>query len=92
VASIRHPQAPPNNARRCGCYPSNPAGQDVILISSALDIPHAQPAVLHNLGPGETAVFRPGLPGNATLLTRIGASAWPTLLQAATTTPSPFTR
>jgi hypothetical protein len=69
-----------------------PAGTDVILISSALDIPHAEPAVLHDLGPGETAVFRPGPPGNATLLARIGESAWPTLLQATITTPSTSTR
>jgi hypothetical protein len=68
-----------------------PAGQDVILISSALDISHAQPAVLHNLGPGQTAVFRPGPSGNATLLARLGEEAWPTLLQA-TTSPSPSTR
>jgi hypothetical protein len=69
-----------------------PAGKDVVLISSALDIPHAQPAVLHDLGPGETAVFRPGPGGQATLLARIGESAWPTLLQTTTTTPSTSTR
>ena len=69
-----------------------PAGKDVVLISSALDIPHAQPAVLHDLGPGETAVFRPGPAGNAALLARIGESAWPTLLQATTTTPATPTR
>ena len=69
-----------------------PAGKDLMLISSALDIPHAQPDVLRNLGPGETAVFRPGPPGNATLLARIGESAWPTLLQTTTTTPATSTR
>jgi hypothetical protein len=69
-----------------------PPGKDVMLISSALDIPQAQPAVLGDLGPGETAVFRPGPAGKATLLARIGESAWPTLLQAATTTPSTPTR
>lgn len=37
-----------------------PAGKDIVLISSALDVPHPQPAVLHALGPGETAVFRSG--------------------------------
>jgi hypothetical protein len=69
-----------------------PAGEDVVLISSALDIPHAQLVVLHDLGRGETAVFRPGPPGQATLLARIGESAWPTLLQATTTSPSTSTR
>jgi hypothetical protein len=64
-----------------------PAGTDIVLVSSALDIPHPQPPVLHDLGPGETAVFRPGPAGKATLLARIGESAWPTLLQAATTIP-----
>lgn len=64
-----------------------PAGTDIVLVSSALDIPHPQPAVLHDLGPGETAVFRPGPAVKATLLTRIGESAWPALLQAATTIP-----
>jgi hypothetical protein len=62
-----------------------PAGRDVVLISSVLDIPHPQPAVLGELGPGETAVFRPGPAGRATLLARIGESAWPTLLPAAPT-------
>jgi hypothetical protein len=58
-----------------------------------LDIPAPQPAVLHDLGPGETAVFRPGPPGKAALLARIGESAWSTLLQAMIpTTPSPATR
>lgn len=66
-----------------------PPGNDVVLISSALDIPQAQPAVLGDLGPGETAVFRPGPAGKATLLARIGESAWPTLLQAATTPATP---
>lgn len=69
-----------------------PAGEDVVLISSALDIPHAQPGVLHDLGPGETAVFRPGPGGQAALLARVGESAWPTLLQTTTTTPSTSTR
>jgi hypothetical protein len=69
-----------------------PSGKDVILVSSALDIPHAQPAVLHDLSPGETAVFRPGPPGQASLLARIGESAWPTLIQATTPTPSTATR
>ena len=70
------------------------AGTDVVLVSSILDIPTPQPAVLHDLGPGETVVFRPGPAGKATLLARIGESAWPTLLQAVTTTtvPSPSTR
>jgi hypothetical protein len=62
-------------------------GTDVVLVSSALGIPQAQPAVLGALGPGETAVFGPGPVGKATLLARIGESAWPTLLQAATTIP-----
>ncbi len=31
------------------------------------------------LGPGEIAVFGPGPAGKATLLARIGESAWPTL-------------
>jgi hypothetical protein len=66
-----------------------PAGKDVVLISSALDIPQPQPAVLHDLGPGETAVFRPEPAGKATLLARIGESAWPKLLQAAAVTPTP---
>jgi hypothetical protein len=67
-----------------------PPGKDVVLISSALDIPGAQPAVLSDLGPGETAVFRPGPAGKATLLARIGESAWPTLLQSLTTVrPTP---
>jgi hypothetical protein len=70
----------------------SPPGRDLVLISSALDIPQAQPAVLSDLGPGETAVFRPGPPGSPTLLARIGESAWPTLLKAATTTPSTPTR
>jgi hypothetical protein len=69
-----------------------PPGTDVVLISSALDIPQAQPAVLGDLSPGETAVFRPGPAGKATLLARIGESAWPTLLQAATTIPATPTR
>lgn len=69
-----------------------PAGKDIVLISSTLDIPHPQPAVLHDLGPGETAVFRPGPAGKPTLLARIGESAWPTLLQAMTTIPPPSTR
>jgi hypothetical protein len=69
-----------------------PPGKDIVLISSALDIPHAQPAILHDLGPGETAVFRPGPPGKATLLAHIGESAWPTLLKATSTTPSTSTR
>jgi hypothetical protein len=69
-----------------------PAGQDVVLISSALEIPHAQPPVLQDLGPGETAIFRPGPPGKATLLARISESAWPTVLQATTTAPSTSTR
>lgn len=64
-----------------------PAGKDVVLISSALDIPQPQPAVLRELRPGETAVFRPGLAGKATLLARIGESAWPKLLQAVATVP-----
>ncbi|MBV9141240.1 MAG: hypothetical protein JO115_10030 [Pseudonocardiales bacterium] len=62
-----------------------PAGKDVVLISSVLDIPHPQPAVLGELGPGETAVFRSGPAGRTTLLARIGESAWPTLLPAAPT-------
>ncbi len=67
-----------------------PAGKDLVLISSALDIRQPQPAVLRDLGPGETAVFRPGPAGKATLLARIGESAWPTLLQAlATVSPTP---
>jgi hypothetical protein len=37
-----------------------PTGTDLVLISSALDIPQPQPAVLRDLDPGETAVFRPG--------------------------------
>ncbi|MGH3846808.1 MAG: hypothetical protein ACRDR6_29660 [Pseudonocardiaceae bacterium] len=69
-----------------------PPGQDLVLISSALDIPHPQPTVLHDLGPGETAVFRPGPPGHPTLLARIGETAWPTLLQIAATTPPTPTR
>ncbi|MGH3770315.1 MAG: hypothetical protein ACRDRW_02770 [Pseudonocardiaceae bacterium] len=69
-----------------------PAGKDLVLISSALDIPQAQPTVLHDLGPGETAVFRPGPPGHATLLARIGETAWPTLLQVVATTPLTPTR
>jgi hypothetical protein len=70
-----------------------PDGTDIVLVSSALDIPAPQLAVLHDLGPGETVVFRPGPAGKATLLARIGESAWPTLLQAVTTTvPSPSTR
>jgi hypothetical protein len=69
-----------------------PTGQDSVLISSALDIPHPQPAVLHDLGPGETAVFRPGPDGKATLLARIGESAWPVLLQAVITIPPTSTR
>lgn len=64
-----------------------PPGKDVVLISSALDIPQPQPTVLHDLGPGETAVFRPGPPGTATLLARIGESAWPTLRQAVSSVP-----
>lgn len=67
-----------------------PAGTDVVLISSALDIPAPQPAVLHDLGPGEIIVFRPGPAGNATLLARIGESAWPALL-AAVPAPDPPT-
>ena len=59
-----------------------------MLISSTLDIPHPQPAVLHDLGPGETAVFRPGPAGKPALLARIGESAWPTLLQATTAVSS----
>jgi hypothetical protein len=67
-----------------------PAGKDVVLISSALDIPQPQPTVLRDLGPGETAVFRPGPAGKATLLARIGESACPKLLQAvATASPTP---
>lgn len=67
-----------------------PAGTNVIVISDVLDVPDPQPAVLGELGPGEIAVFRPGSAGNATLLARIGESAWPTLLQAASiTTPAP---
>lgn len=61
-----------------------PAGTDVVLIASTLDIAQPQPAVLADLGPGETVVFRPGPAGNATVLARIGESAWPTLLQAVT--------
>ena len=64
-----------------------PTGTDLVLISSALDILQPQPAVLRDLGPGETAVFRPGPAGKATLLARIGESAWPTLLQALATVP-----
>jgi hypothetical protein len=64
-----------------------PVGKDVVLISSALDIRQPQPAILHDLGPGETAVFRPGPAGKAILLARIGESAWPTLLRAAAVTP-----
>jgi hypothetical protein len=67
-----------------------PPGTDVVLISSALDIPQAQPAALSDLGPGETAVFRPGPAGKATLLARIGESAWPNLLPAVSTiSPTP---
>lgn len=66
-----------------------PAGNDVVLISNALDIPHTHPAVLHDLGSGETAVFRPGAAGKAPLLARIGESAWPALLQTMTTAPTP---
>jgi len=66
-----------------------PAGTDVVLISSAVDIPAPQPAVLDDLGPGETVVFRPGPAGNVTLLARIGESAWPALLAAVTTPSSP---
>jgi hypothetical protein len=69
-----------------------PAGKDVVLVSSALDIPQPRPAVLRDLGPGETAVFRPGAAGSATLLARIGESAWPTLLQAVATAPATPTR
>jgi hypothetical protein len=70
-----------------------PAGTDLVLVSSALDIPAPQPAILHDLGPGETVVFRPGPGGNATVLARIGESAWPTLLQAViATVPPPSTR
>lgn len=69
-----------------------PAGEDVVLISSALDIPQPQPAVLHDLGPGETAIFQPGPAGKATLLARIGESAWPKLMQAAGTIPPTSTR
>lgn len=65
-----------------------PAGTDLVLVSSALDIPQPQPEVLRDLGPGEVAVFRPGPPGKATLLARIGELAWPALLQAAGTTSS----
>lgn len=65
-----------------------PAGTNVVLISSALDIPQPQPAVLHDLGPGETALFRPGPAGKTTLLARIGESAWPKLMQAATIPPT----
>jgi hypothetical protein len=67
----------------------------VVLVFSALGIPQAQPAVLGALGPGETVVLGPGPVGKATLLARIGESAWPTLLQAATTIPfypKPMTR
>lgn len=67
-----------------------PAGTNVVLLSSALDIPSSQPAVLHDLGPGETIVFRPGPAGNATLLARIGESAWPALLEAVSA-PNPPT-
>lgn len=68
-----------------------PAGTDIVLVSSTLDIP--EPAVLRDLGPGQTVVFRPGPAGNATVLAQIGESAWPTLLQAVTTTvPPPPTR
>jgi hypothetical protein len=70
-----------------------PDGTNVVLVSSVLDIPAPQPAVLHDLGPGETVVFRPGPDGKATLLARIGESAWPMLLQAVIpTAPSPATR
>jgi hypothetical protein len=69
-----------------------PAGKDVVLISSALDIPQPQPTVLRDLSPGETAVFRPEPAGKATLLARIGESAWPTLLQAVATVPPTPTR
>ncbi|MBV9058171.1 MAG: hypothetical protein JO296_14435 [Pseudonocardiales bacterium] len=70
-----------------------PTDTNVVLVSSVLDVPAPQPAVLHDLGPGETAVFRPGPAGKATLLARIGESAWPTLLEAVIPTPpSPGTR
>lgn len=62
-----------------------PAGTDVVLISSAVDIPDIpafQPTVLQDIGAGEIVVFRPGPAGNATLLARIGESAWPELLEA----------
>jgi hypothetical protein len=59
-----------------------PDGTNVVLISSPLDIPAPQPAALQDLGPGETIAFRPGPAGNATLLARIGESAWPALLEA----------
>jgi hypothetical protein len=63
-------------------------GTNLVLVSSMLDIPNAQPAVLAHLGSGETAVFRPG-PNGGTLLARIGASAWSQLPPtAATTTPT----
>lgn len=64
-----------------------PAGQNLVLISSALDIPQPQPAVLRDLRPGETAVFQPGPAGAATLLARIGPAAWPGLLPAVAPTP-----
>jgi hypothetical protein len=67
-------------------------GKDVVVISSALDIPQPQPAVLHDLGLGETAVFRPGPAGKTTLLARIGESAWPKLLQAVSTAGPTSTR
>lgn len=60
-----------------------PAGTDLVLVSSAIDLPDVpgfQPTVLQDVGPGETVVFRPGPAGNATLLARIGESAWPELL------------
>jgi len=66
-----------------------PADTDVVLVSTVLDIPAPQVAVLRDLGPGETVVFRPGPAGKATVLARIGESAWPTLLQAVTTTVPP---
>jgi hypothetical protein len=73
--------------------PERPAaGEEVVLISSALDIPQPQPAVLHDLGLGETAIFRPGPAGKATLLTRIGESAWPKLMRAPDTIPPTSTR
>jgi hypothetical protein len=65
-----------------------PDGTNLVLIASALDIPAPQPTVLQDLGPGETVVFRPGPAGNATVLARIGESAWPTLLQAVTIPPT----